>query len=142
MLLENLGTLLTFLAASLAALVPGVGSAKAVGSSGEAAVGVLAEDPSKFGKVLILQALPGTQGIYGLLSWFMIMSQSGILGGASNVSWLAGLSFLIAALPIVIVGYLHLFVGNNICRIHQIFINSNATDIIQIGFGNSYSMNF
>ena len=106
MLLENLGTLLTFLAASLAALVPGVGSAKAVGSSGEAAVGVLAEDPSKFGKVLILQALPGTQGIYGLLSWFMIMSQSGILGGASNVSWQAGLSFLIAALPIVIVGYL------------------------------------
>lgn len=106
MLLENLGTLLTFLAASLAALVPGVGSAKAVGSSGEAAVGVLAEDPSKFGKVLILQALPGTQGIYGLLSWFMIMSQSGILGGASHVSWQAGMSFLIAALPIVIVGYL------------------------------------
>ena len=57
MLLENLGTLLTFLAASLAALVPGVGSAKAVGSSGEAAVGVLAEDPSKFGKVLILHYL-------------------------------------------------------------------------------------
>lgn len=106
MFLENLGPIMTFLAASLSALVPGIGSAKAVGSSGEAAVGVLAEDPSKFGRVLILQALPGTQGIYGLLSWFMIMSQSGLLGGSTNLSWQAGLSFLIAALPIVIVGYL------------------------------------
>ncbi|MDD2427091.1 MAG: V-type ATP synthase subunit K [Eubacteriales bacterium] len=106
MFLENLGPVLTLLAASLSALLPGVGSAKGVGAAGEAAVGVLAEDPSKFGRVLIMQALPGTQGIYGLLSWFMIMSQSGVLGGNFNISWQAGLSFLIAALPIVIVGYL------------------------------------
>ncbi|NLC25136.1 MAG: V-type ATP synthase subunit K [Fastidiosipila sp.] len=106
MFLENLGPALTMLAASLAALMPGIGSARGVGAAGEAATGVLAEDPSKFGRVLIMQALPGTQGIYGLLGWFMIMSQSGLLGGTTDLSWQAGLSFLIAALPIVIVGYL------------------------------------
>ncbi len=106
MFLENLGPALTMLAASLAALMPGIGSARGVGTAGEAATGVLAEDPSKFGRVLIMQALPGTQGIYGLLGWFMIMSQSGLLGGTTDLSWQAGLSFLIAALPIVIVGYL------------------------------------
>ncbi|HZJ91221.1 MAG: V-type ATP synthase subunit K [Clostridiaceae bacterium] len=106
MFLENLGPTLTILAASLAALFPGVGSAKGVGGAGEAAAGVLAEDPSKFGRVLILQALPGTQGIYGLLSWFMIMSQSGLMGGNMNISWQSGLGYLVAALPITIVGWL------------------------------------
>lgn len=106
MFLENLGPGLTLLAAALAALVPGIGSAKGVGAAGEAAVGVLAEDPSVFGRVLILQALPGTQGIYGLLSWFMIMNQSGMLGGNMDISWQAGTSFMIAALPIILVGFL------------------------------------
>ena len=106
MFLENLGPGLPLLAAALAALVPGIGSAKGVGAAGEAAVGVLAEDPSAFGRVLILQALPGTQGIYGLLSWFMIMNQSGMLGGNMDISWQAGTSFMIAALPIILVGWL------------------------------------
>ena len=88
----------------LAALLPGIGSAKGVGGAGEAAAGVLAEDPDKFGKVLILQALPGTQGIYGLLSWFMIMQFSGLLGGNTDISWQTGLAYFLAALPIALVG--------------------------------------
>ena len=59
-ILELLGPGLTLLGAVLAALLPGIGSAKGVGGAGEAAAGVLAEDPDKFGKVLILR-LPGTQ---------------------------------------------------------------------------------
>lgn len=48
---------------------------------GEAAAGVVTEDPSKFSQTLILQALPGTQGIYGLLTGFVVMQRIGILGG-------------------------------------------------------------
>ena len=56
--------------AALAALA-GIGSAKGIGIAGEAAAGVVSEDPNKFGQVLVLQALPGTQGIYGLLIAFI-----------------------------------------------------------------------
>lgn len=105
-ILELLGPVLTVLAASMAALFAGIGSAKGVGLVGEMAAGVLTEDPSKFGKVLILQALPGTQGIYGLLTWFMILFNSGILfGDPSGLTWQRGLSYFMAALPIAFVGW-------------------------------------
>ncbi len=103
--LELLGPVLTLLAGALAALIPGIGSSRSVGRVGEMAAGVLTEDPTKFGKLLILQALPGTQGIYGLLTWFMIMLQSGLLDGSMDIAWQTGFSYLMAALPIAIVGY-------------------------------------
>ncbi len=104
-LIELMGPALTLLGAALAALLPGIGSAKGVGAVGEVAAGVLSEDPAKFGKLLILQALPGTQGIYGLLSWFMIMNNSGLLAGRFDISWRTGLAYLMAALPIAFVGW-------------------------------------
>ncbi len=68
-MLNNLlsGEFLALGGAALASLFAGIGSAKGVGIAGEAAAGVVSEDPNKFGQVLLLQALPGTQGIYGLL---------------------------------------------------------------------------
>ncbi len=102
--LENLGIILTVLAGVLASGLAGIGSAKGVGLVGEAAAGVLTEEPSRFSKMLILQALPGTQGIYGLLTWFMILLRSGMMSGG-EVTWQRGLAFLFASLPIGIVGY-------------------------------------
>ena len=76
-----------------------------VGIAGQAAAGVIAEDPSKFAKVLILQLLPGTQGIYGLLVGFIVLSKIGLLGGSmAEVSVQTGLLILAACLPIGIVG--------------------------------------
>ncbi|HBP39179.1 MAG TPA: V-type ATP synthase subunit K [Clostridiales bacterium] len=103
--LENLGIILTVLAGVLASGMAGIGSAKGVGLVGEAATGVLTEEPSRFSKVLILEALPGTQGIYGLLTWFMILMRSGLLSGNADVTWQRGLAFFFAAMPIGIVGY-------------------------------------
>lgn len=60
--MNNLGIIFALAGAIISALVAGIGSAKAVGMCGEAAAGVCSDDPSKFGKVLILQLLPGTQG--------------------------------------------------------------------------------
>lgn len=103
--LENLGLFLTLLGGVLAAGMAGIGSAKGVGIVGEVAAGVLTEEPSRFSKMLILQALPGTQGIYGLLTWFMILIRSGVLAGNADITWQRGLAFLVAALPAGIVGY-------------------------------------
>lgn len=103
---NSIGLPLALLGAALAALLPGMGSASGVGKTGQAAAGVVTEDPSMFGKVLVLQLLPGTQGIYGLLIAFIALSQIGILGGgAAAISGAKGLLYLAACLPMAIVGY-------------------------------------
>ena len=101
----SFGVVLALIGAVLAALMAGIGSAIGVGMVGEAAAGVVTEDPQKFSKVLILQLLPGTQGIYGLLIAFITLSQIGLLGG--NIKELTvnqGLLYLIACLPMAVVG--------------------------------------
>lgn len=103
--MSNMGIVFALFGASLAALVAGIGSAIGVGMGGEAAAGVITEDPTKFGKVLILQLLPGTQGIYGLLIAFITLSQIGILGGSSDISLAKGLLYFCACLPMAIVGF-------------------------------------
>ena len=100
------GNNLALFGAALAAILPGMGSAKGVGMVGEAAAGLVSEDPSKFGKALILQALPGTQGIYGLITAFLIIFNMGILSGnVAELTVAQGGYYLAAALPIAIVGY-------------------------------------
>ncbi len=100
------GTNLALIGAALAVGLAGMGSAKGVGMAGEAASGLLTEDPSKFGKALILQALPATQGIYGLITAFLIIFKIGILGSTPATLTVAqGSYFIMAALPIAIVGY-------------------------------------
>lgn len=102
--MTNLGLVFALLGAALASLMGGIGSAIGVGKAGQAAAGVVTEDPSKFSKVLIMQLLPGTQGIYGLLIAFITLSQIGIIGGDANISLAKGLLYLAACLPIAFVG--------------------------------------
>ncbi len=105
--MENIGMVLALAGAALASILAGIGSAIGVGMAGQAAAGVVTEDPGKFSKVLILQLLPGTQGIYGLLIAFITLSQIGILGGtAEALSFAKGLMYFAACMPIAIVGLL------------------------------------
>lgn len=102
--MNNLGVAFALLGAALSALLAGVGSAKGVGIAGQAAAGVTTEDPNKFSQVLILQLLPGTQGIYGLLIAFVTMTQIGIMGGSADMSLAKGMLYLAACLPMGVVG--------------------------------------
>ena len=98
------GNTLAILGAAVAALA-GIGSAMGVGIAGQAASAVVAEDPKKFGKTIILQALPGTQGIYGLIISFLIMIKIGLLGGEMiDLTMAQGAYFLAAGIPIGLVG--------------------------------------
>ncbi len=99
------GEFLALAGAAVAALA-GIGSAIGVGVAGEAAAGVVSEDPNKFGQVLLLQALPGTQGIYGLLIAFLVMVKVGLLGGDGMVelTMIQGAGIFAASLPIGLVG--------------------------------------
>ncbi|MBE3102554.1 MAG: V-type ATP synthase subunit K [Firmicutes bacterium] len=100
------GQVLALIGAGLAVILAGIGSAIGVGIVGQAGAGVVSEDPDKFGQVLLLQALPGTQGIYGLLIGFIIMNKLNIFGGMIDISTSTGLLMLVGSLPIAIVGLL------------------------------------
>ena len=102
------GTSLALLGAALAVALPCMGSAKGVGIVGEAAGGLLSENPSLFGKALALQALPMTQGIYGLVAAFIALYTLGLFGNPDYFSSLpiaAGAYYLMASLPIALAGY-------------------------------------
>ena len=80
------GIVFALLGVAVAVILAGMGSAYGVGVAGQAAAGVVTEDPDKFAKVLLLQLLPGTQGIYGLLVGFIALSKIGLLGGGADMS--------------------------------------------------------
>ena len=103
--MSQLGIVYALLGAALAVFLAGAGSAVGVGIAGQAASGVVSEDPSKFAKVLVIQLLPGTQGIYGLLVGFITLSKIGLLGGGIlDLTPQQGLLVLAACLPVGIVG--------------------------------------
>ena len=103
--MSQLGIVYALLGAALAVFLAGAGSAIGVGIAGQAASGVVSEDPSKFAKVLVIQLLPGTQGIYGLLVGFITLSKIGLLGGGIlDLTPQQGLLVLAACLPVGIVG--------------------------------------
>jgi V/A-type H+-transporting ATPase subunit K len=98
------GSSLAILGAALAVGFAGTGSAKGVGIAGEAGTGLLSESPEHFGRMLLLQALPGTQGIYGLLVGFLILfTNPQVMNGA--LPFAHGVGYFCAALPTAIVGY-------------------------------------
>lgn len=98
---------LVFAGAAIAAALGFSGSAIGMGHAGRAAAGVLSEKPNLFGKMLLMQALPGSQGIYGLVGAFLILNFAGILGGDPVTSIDAGIGwqYLMAGLPIGIAGF-------------------------------------
>lgn len=93
------GIMLGTLGVALAALLAGMGSAKGVGLAGEAAAGVIIEEPEKFGKALILQLLPGTQGLYGFVIGMLILFKL-----SPDMDVYKGFVLLCASLPVGIVG--------------------------------------
>lgn len=101
------GMALGLMGAGLAAALSGIGSAKGTGIAGEAGAGLLCEDPSKFGKVLILQVIPGTQGLYGLVVWFFAVYRMGMLDGTMiDMSVQEGLRYFAACMPMALGGWL------------------------------------
>ena len=99
-LVEHGGTIFGVLAVALAVFLSGMGSARGVGMAGEAAAALTVQEPEKFGKALVLQLLPGTQGLYGFVIGFFIMQKA--TNGVIDTQ--TGLYLLMAALPVGIVG--------------------------------------
>lgn len=93
------GTIIAYIGAALCAILAGIGSAYGVMIGGKASAGVASENPDLFGKLLVLQALPGTQGIYGFLVAVLVLVMFPAGGDVTE-----GLRFFVASMPMGIVG--------------------------------------
>ena len=97
---DNGGLIMATFGMALAVIMPGIGSARGVGIVGEAAAGLITEEPEKFGKSLVLHLLPGTQGLYRLVIGLMVFLK---LDLTMNLG--TGLYLFFACLPIAFVGW-------------------------------------
>lgn len=130
--MNNLGLFLAILGAALAAGFAGVGSARGVGLVGEAGAGLLSEDSSMFGRVLILQILPGTQGLYGFLIALIVFIKTGILSGTPiEMTWTQGLAIFAACLPIAIVGYFSAIYQGRVAASGVSLIAKKPTELVK-----------
>lgn len=98
------GGALALLGAALAAALACVGSAKGTGIAGEAGAGLVSEDPSKSGKALVLQVIPGTQGLYGFVIFFLAFNK--VSASVASLTVAQGLQVVSACLPIALGGLL------------------------------------
>lgn len=96
---NNGGFIFACLGIALAVGMSGIGSSKGVGVAGEAATGLVAEEPDKFIKALILELLPATQGLYGFVIGIIAMGKI-----TEGLTFENGLFILFACLPIAISG--------------------------------------
>jgi V/A-type H+-transporting ATPase subunit K len=126
------GLTLAIFGAALAVVLGGIGSAIGVGLAGQASSGVMSEDPDKFGSLLLLVALPGTQGIYGFLSAFLVILKIGLAGGTvATVSVSQGWQILISCLPVALTGLVSGIHQGKVCASGVYMVAKQPKDLMK-----------
>lgn len=126
------GLTLAIFGAALAVVLGGIGSAIGVGLAGQASSGVMSEDPDKFGSLLLLVALPGTQGIYGFLSAFLVILKVGLAGGTvATVSVSQGWQVLISCLPVALTGLVSGIHQGKVCASGVYMVAKQPKDLMK-----------
>ena len=101
----TMGVVLALFGAAISIIGGGIGTIIGTLYVGTSGAGLVASKPKLFGLVLLLAALPSSQGIYGFLGSILILQKTGILSGEIQaLSTEAGLLFLAAALPVALLG--------------------------------------
>lgn len=110
------GLALALAGAAIASFLAGVGSAIGVGIAGRSATGVLSEKPERYGQLLVLVVLPGTQGLYGFAMAFIVLVKLNIFGGeVVAMSVTRGYEVIVACLPVAIAGLLSAIHQGKVC---------------------------
>jgi len=116
--------LIAYTGIGLMIALSGIGSAYGVTIAGNAAIGALKKDSSKFGNFLVLTALPGTQGLYGFAGYFMFQSIFYIL--TPDITAIQAAAAFAAGIAMGLVGLLSSIRQGQVC----------ANGIAAIGQGN------
>lgn len=126
------GTIIAIFGAAIAAFLACMGSARGVGIACEAGNAIVAEDPSKSGKALLLEALPGSQGIYGFVTAFLVLMQLGVIGGTiAQLTIEQGLYYFAACLPVAVVGYYSAIAQGKVCATGMNILAKKPDDSIK-----------
>ena len=128
----ELGLAISILGIALAVGLAGSGSAIGVGIAGQASNGVMAENSELFVPLLLLTALPGTQGIYGFLIGIIGIMKLGMLGKAAvSVSYSQGWSICFACLPIAISGLFSGIYQGKVCATGVYMVSKNPREFVK-----------
>lgn len=128
----ELGLALAILGSAFAVIFGGIGSAIGIGLVGQASSGVMSEDPEKFGSLLILVALPGTQGIYGFLSAFLVILKLGLTGEAVvTLTAFQGLQIFVTCLPIAFTGLMSGIHQGKVCAAGVYMVAKQPKDMMK-----------
>lgn len=125
-----LGLTLALAGGALAVILAGIGSAIGIGLAGQAANGVMSEDPEKFGSLLLLSALPGTQGIYGFLTGFLVILKLGLTtGNIIRPDVHQGWQILISCLPVAFAGLVSAIHQGKVCATGVYMVAKQPKDL-------------
>jgi V/A-type H+-transporting ATPase subunit K len=127
----ELGLTLAILGGAIAVVLGGIGSAVGVGLAGQASSGVMSDDPDKFGSLLLLVALPGTQGIYGFLSAFLVILKLGLVGEAVSLTTIQGWQILISCLPVALTGLVSGIHQGKVCASGVYMVAKQPKDLMK-----------
>ena len=98
-----IGIVYAIIGAAIASGLAGIGSSIGVARVGRTGAGLVAQDGSQFGSILLFSALPGSQAVYGMLAAILILQNTGVLSGAPKaVTPEQGLMLLFAGLPVAL----------------------------------------
>ncbi len=127
-----LGLTLALVGGALAVIMGGIGSAIGIGLAGQASSGVMSEDPEKFGSLLLLVALPGTQGIYGFLSAFLVILKLGLTGEAViQPGIFQGWQIMISCLPVAFTGLVSGIHQGKVCASGVYMVAKQPKDLMK-----------
>ncbi len=102
--------ILAYIGVGLMIGLAGIGSAFGVSMGGNASIGALKKNEDAFGNYLVLSALPGTQGLYGFMGYFILQ---GIL--TPEISWLQAGAVFGAGLALGFVALLSAIRQGQVC---------------------------
>ncbi|HYX09790.1 MAG TPA: V-type ATP synthase subunit K [Bacteroidales bacterium] len=102
--------ILAYIGVGLMVGLSGIGSAFGVSIGGNASIGALKKNEEAFGNYLVLSALPGTQGLYGFMGYFII---KGVL--TPEITWLQAAAVLGAGLALGFVALLSAIRQGQVC---------------------------
>lgn len=131
------GLVFAILGGVLAVFLCGIGSSIGIGYVGQESAGVLSEDPEKFGKLILLVALPGTQGFYGLVTAFLVIMKTGLMGGQPpNIPLDKGLEIMLACFPIAFAGWFSAIHQGKVCAAGAAMVSKRPEEMFKaIMFG-------
>ena len=89
--METTALVMAYVGVALMVGLAGIASAVGTAIAGQAAVGAMKKNGGAFGSYLILSALPGSQGLYGFVCFFMVR---GILENGAAITPVQGAALL------------------------------------------------